>query len=310
MERARTEAVLSVSVIVPCYNAADRVGQLVASLLEQRVAAELIFVDDGSSDATLEQLNALTSDHAHARVLIHAVNKGRAAARNTGLNAASGEVLIFLDADMVPESGFVRAHAEAHQRPEVVGVVSTPVLEGLDTDDAYHQYLLERQRRTPLRPGAPIPFRYFIIGYTSIRADVLRAVGGFDERFSYGEDIDLAYRLAQRYPDGLYVSEQAVVHHYGHGTLEERLAKLDAFGRDNLPLLLVKHCDIANAAQLGFTARSWRGRLKRWALGAVPAQAMTRAVKQIPRPLRFMALRYLMASTISEAFRDARSSVR
>ncbi len=299
----------SVSVIVPCFNVANSVERLVAALLRQDDPAELFFVDDGSTDGTADRLRTLTAEIPVAHVLVHDRNRGRAAARNTGIAAATYDVLLFLDADMEPEPGFVRAHAEEHTRPDVVGIVSTPVLEGLSPDDLYHQYLTTWRGAVGVGTGQPLPPRYFIIGYTSVKAEALEAVGGFDERFSYGEDIDFAYRLARQYPNGLYRSDRAVVHHYNHGTLDDRLAKLRLFGRDNVPLLLRKHSGIAEVMKLDFLGptTSWRGAWKRWALRRAPVRLLRQIAPRIPRPLRFVALRYLMASTIADAYREAHS---
>lgn len=302
----------SVSVIVPCYHLGDRsdpkrADRLVTALASQDIETELLFVDDGSGDGTGDVLRALTEALPNTRVLVHEQNRGRAAARNTGIEAANGEILLFLDADMAPEPGFVRAHAEAHRQTGVVGVVSTPRLRGLDPDDPYHQYLRWRRAATVQGDG-PVPFRQFIVGYTSVQADAVRAVGSFDERFTYGEDIDFAYRLARRYPGGLVRSSTAVVEHYEHGDLDERLAKLREFGRDNLPLLLAKHPGLAEEANLNFAEPSTLGAwARRLALGIMPSRAVRHALPRIPAPLRLVALRYLMAATVATAHREVRT---
>lgn len=296
----------SVSVIVPCYNGAGTVGRLVDALLRQDYPAELIVVDDGSADGTAEYLRERGGERVH--VIEHGTNRGRAAARNTGIAEARGEVLLFLDMDMEPEPGFVRAHAELHRDPAVAGAVSNPVLEGLDPKDSYHRYLTTRRGAAGVGPGKPLPFRYFIIGYTSVKAKAVRAVGGFDDRFSYGEDIDFAYRLAQAYPGGLFYCERAVVRHHAHGDLDGRLAKLREFAGRNLPLLQDKHPDLGAAANLDFVGQSGKrsvgGRLKGLALRPGLAHALRAMLPRIPVVLRPVAVRYLMAAAIAEAYRD------
>lgn len=295
----------SVSVIVPCYNGAGTVGRLVDALLQQDYPAELIFVDDGSEDDTAARIRERGGER--VRVIGHEGNRGRAAARNTGIEAASGEVLLFLDMDMEPERGFVRAHAEIHRAPPVVGAVSNPILEGLDPRDPYHQYLRTRRGAAGVGPGRPLPFRYFIIGYTSVKAEAARAVGGFDERIGYGEDIDFAYRLAQAHPGGLYFCERAVVRHHEHGDLEGRLAKLGAFARHGIPLLNKKYPEIWTGANLDFlpvpgARRSLGGRLKGFALRPALARRLRAALPSLPAVLRPGVVRYLMASAVSEAY--------
>jgi glycosyltransferase involved in cell wall biosynthesis len=296
-----------VSVIVPVFNVADTLPVTLPSWLGQDHPAEWILVDDGSTDGSLDMMESLTRGAESFRVLSHERNRGRAAARNTGIAAAVGDVLLFLDADMRPEPDFVRQHALLHRDPEVIGVVSRPVLEDLDLTDPYHRYLQSRCGAASVGEGRPLPFKYFIIGYTSVKADAVRAVGGFDERLTYGEDIDFAYRLVQRHPTGLRYSSKPTVHHYGHGTLEERIEKLREFGRANLPLLLTKHPSMAHEANVDFVdsphfTPSLTGRLKRWVLRPRIASVLRRLLPYAPRGMSDLLVRYLMAAAIADAY--------
>lgn len=87
----------TVSIIMPCYNAAAHIPQSVGSVLSQTFANwELIAVDDGSSDGTLAWLQAQTEP----RLRVHSqTNQGVSAARNAGLGLARGQYVAFLDAD-------------------------------------------------------------------------------------------------------------------------------------------------------------------------------------------------------------------
>lgn len=301
------DALPRVSVIVPIYNVADTLPTTLPSWLGQEHPAEWILVDDGSTDSTSSVLTSCTAGCSFVRLLTHERNRGRAAARNTGIEAATGDVLLFLDADMRPEPDFVGQHALLHRDPGVAGVVSNPVLEGLDPADPYHRYLRSRRGAGAVGPGRPLPFKYFIIGYTSVKAQAVREVGGFDERLTYGEDLDFAYRLAQEHPEGLRYSEKPVVHHYDHGTLATRIAKLREFGRDNLPLLLAKHPELAHAANVDFVdsphlTPSVAARLKRHVLQPRAAAAFQRLVPYAPARLSNLLLRYLMATAIADAY--------
>lgn len=307
------DALPRVSVIVPIYNAAGTLPMTVPAWLEQDLRAEWLLVDDGSCDGTSELLHSLVASSDTVRVLTHDGNRGRAAARNTGIAAAAGEVLLFLDADMRPEVDFVRQHALLHRDPGIIGVVSNPVLEGLDPADPYHCYLRSRRGAGAFGAGRPLPFKYFIIGYTSVKAHAVRDVGGFDERFTYGEDLDFAYRLAQRHPTGLRFSARPIVHHYDHGHLDDRLRKLREFGRDNLPALLAKHPEMAAAANVDFVdsphvRRSWRTFLKRWALRPRLAASLRFLLPYSSPPVSNFLVRYVMAASVADAFRDTASS--
>ena len=95
----------TVSVIVPARDAAATLPATLRALAAQEVAPlEVIVVDDGSTDATRALAEA-----AGARVLATAGGRGPGAARQTGVDAARGDVLAFTDADCVPDPGWLRA---------------------------------------------------------------------------------------------------------------------------------------------------------------------------------------------------------
>ena len=97
---------VAVSVVIPAKNAAAYVGETIASALAQADVGEVIVVDDGSSDDTV----AIVRDVHDSRVrLIQNDSAGVSAARNLGARHASGEWLIFLDADDRLRPGAVAA---------------------------------------------------------------------------------------------------------------------------------------------------------------------------------------------------------
>ncbi|HET6718496.1 MAG TPA: glycosyltransferase family A protein, partial [Rhodocyclaceae bacterium] len=89
---------LELSVVIPAFNAADTLPELLASLAPQcSDTIEVIVVDDASTDGTAD----LAAAYPWVRWLTQAANRGVGAARNRGADAASGELLLFLDADTV-----------------------------------------------------------------------------------------------------------------------------------------------------------------------------------------------------------------
>lgn len=90
---------MKISVIVPVYNCAPYVERCVRSILAQTYTnLEIICVDDGSSDGSGAVLDMLSGEDSRIRV-IHQKNAGVSAARNTGLDAATGELIAFVDSD-------------------------------------------------------------------------------------------------------------------------------------------------------------------------------------------------------------------
>ena len=84
----------SISFVIPAYNEGEKIGQIVHSLRELHPESEIIVVDDGSKDDTAEK-----AKEAGADVITHPYNIGNGAAVKSGVRAATGEVLVLLDAD-------------------------------------------------------------------------------------------------------------------------------------------------------------------------------------------------------------------
>jgi glycosyltransferase involved in cell wall biosynthesis len=86
------------SVVMPCFNEADTVRDIVKEVLASELVGELVIVDDGSTDATPDVLAEL--DDPRVRVLVHSVNHGKGAALRTGFGAANLPYVIVQDADL------------------------------------------------------------------------------------------------------------------------------------------------------------------------------------------------------------------
>ncbi len=90
---------VDISVIIPVFNRESYIAKCIESVLRQNgVSVEVIIIDDGSTDKTLEICNTYATSHSNIRV-IHQENKGMASARNAALNVALGEHITFLDSD-------------------------------------------------------------------------------------------------------------------------------------------------------------------------------------------------------------------
>jgi glycosyltransferase involved in cell wall biosynthesis len=111
---------LSVSIIIPVYNASKFVIETLESVLGQTYADwELILVDDGSADDSVELLQNFVRAHPlKARLFrhLHGENRGTSATRNLGLRHASGELVCFLDADDVWKPNFLEYFVDKFDR--------------------------------------------------------------------------------------------------------------------------------------------------------------------------------------------------
>ena len=87
------------SVIIPCYNVEDYVGKCIESVLDNKIKdIEIILVNDGSKDNTLDIIKKYEKEHKEIKV-IDQKNGGLSDARNTGLSVATGKYVTFLDSD-------------------------------------------------------------------------------------------------------------------------------------------------------------------------------------------------------------------
>lgn len=166
-----------VSVIIPACNAARTLGETLDSVLRQGTAvAEVIVVDDGSTDDTAR----LAQSFAGVRLQRQA-NAGPAAALNAGVAASSGEVLLMLDADDILPPRAVAAHlaclAMDAACEAAVGHMEEFICPSEDADRA------RRFQPRPRQPG-------WVAGATALRAAALRRVGPFDGQLRAGYWID------------------------------------------------------------------------------------------------------------------------
>jgi len=189
------------SVIVPTHNRRDFLPALLASLAAQdypKGCWELVVVDDGSSDDTLQYLGSGAGPRpANVRVLSQP-QSGVATARNNGGRAATGRAVLFLDDDMIASASLVREHSEVHlQEPQavVIGHLTVPAADRepwVAWEDAQvHRHF------AALKSGESIPGpRDFYTGNCSVSVELFNRVGGFDANLPRAEDVELGYRLA------------------------------------------------------------------------------------------------------------------
>jgi glycosyltransferase involved in cell wall biosynthesis len=90
---------MKVSVIVPVYNEVNTIEEILRRVEAEKIATEIIVVDDGSTDGTREKLTSL-NEYGHLHIILHDRNLGKGAAVRTGIQEATGEVILIQDADL------------------------------------------------------------------------------------------------------------------------------------------------------------------------------------------------------------------
>lgn len=200
-----------VSVIIPCYNQANFLGEAIASALAQTYPHfEIIVVDDGSTDNTLE----VAAQYPGVRC-IHQDNQGLAAARNSGFRESVGEYLVFVDSDdrLLPNAlemnlEFLNAHPKcAFVSGHIILIDSeglplpTPPAPTVDKD-----HYLELLRCNYIWTTAAIMYRRF----------VFETLGGFDNAVSPAADYEFSLRIARTFP--IFSHDKVIAEYRQHGS--------------------------------------------------------------------------------------------
>ena len=204
-----------VSIIIPTYNRQILAERAVISVLSQTYKnIECIVVDDCSTDDTVAQLNELTLKDNRLSVISHTNNRHVSAARNTGLAAANGELIAFLDDDdawlpnkldkqvacilSLPDTfGLVYCWFDMYSGNNIVGT-RRPKLRG----DVFNNLLLSQ----PLGNASTLLVRKAVVDH----------IGGFDENLLRGNDGDFIRRITEHYH--VDVVPEVLVHYFvDHG---------------------------------------------------------------------------------------------
>lgn len=211
-----------VSVVMPVYNGQEHLPETLECLRAEacQVDLELISVDDGSDDTSLDILQ----DSGLPGQVLRQSRKGPAAARNLGIGQARGEFVAFLDADDLWPEGSLALRCLTLRTEEHLAVC---------------QGLVKTFATGPVPPRLTSrlrqqPFRAVNLGSALFRRSLLQTLGGFDESLTFDEDTDLWIRLWEAGVSKGWLEETCLLYRL-HAQSMTRHAPEDA--RALLPLL-------------------------------------------------------------------------
>lgn len=237
---------VTISVVIPAYNSAAHIARAIDSVLAQtRPADEIIVVDDGSTDATA----AVVQSFGNAVRLIAQANAGAAAARNTGIMAAAGDWIAFLDADDEWLPKRLAAQTAILDRYPNLSWVTGNYITCSCNEKRRAPYILPEKAITMLTEGEVAEdylatFQCGLGGHTDtmlIRKTVLLEVGLSRVGQRKANDIDLWWRIAYQYPRLGYVAEPLAIYHLA---IAESISKATV-GSDHYHDLISRHLALA-----------------------------------------------------------------
>ena len=304
---------MKVSVIVPYFNEEKYIRKNVESLLSQSYPSDLcqiILINDGSTDNTPLILGEYKFPD-HFEVIHHKTNLSCAAARNSGLSRARGEIIIFLGGDVEVPSNYVQSHVKIHKHPEIAGVVGRLLPSPNIKMDKFQKFLYYGKRGAA-RFGSMnnIPFETFLLSNSSVKADVIRSAGIIDENLSSygGSELEFAYRLYKTTNKRFVFSENIFAIHHGQRTFEQSLTANYEYGKNNLAKLYEINPNLVTIATKNFN-KGWRKTLGAIFLNRWIKFFINWLYRISPYPISNLWIRTLLLESLLRGYRQSQAHI-
>ncbi len=197
-----------VSFLIPAFNEEDNIAETVAGVLAVDYPDfEVVVIDDCSTDGTLARLQPL-ADAGRIRLIRKRVNEGKAMALNDALPLCTGELLMVMDADAIPDPGILKAMVPHFRSPRVGAVTGNPRVVNRDSFLAKLQAIEFASIISLMRRAQRVWGRIMTMsGVVGIfRREALQDVGYYSPEMAT-EDIDITWRLQIRHWDVRYESQ-------------------------------------------------------------------------------------------------------
>jgi len=206
------------SVIIPTFNRADEIQELLQSLSKQTISDqdfEILIVDDGSTDNTKNIIDQFIKTSSLNIETIHQDHKGPGEARNYGMRSAKGKYFIFIDSDCIADSSWLQAYKEAVSNNDVAGFGGP---DGVLPDFLPIQKAIDYSMTSFITTGGIRGHskkklsKYYPRSFNmGVRADIVDRIGGMGN-LRHGQDIEFSNRILATGEMILKV-EKAIVYH-------------------------------------------------------------------------------------------------
>lgn len=238
MTAGAERSAFDVSVVIPTCSRPAILRETLRALARQRFAAdrmEVIVVVDGGDEGSIRTCEEARRASAFPMRALTQPRGGQGRARNAGMRAAEGRVVLMLDDDIIAHRELVAAHLAHHDAGENTIVTGSLPVRPLQPEPAHHRALREwweEVMRERASPGHRFTFQDFVTGNVSVPRSRLLAAGGFDPDFTgYGrEDYELGHRLLAAGMRMVYEPRARGEHLYSK-PLREWLRQFEAQGR-------------------------------------------------------------------------------
>lgn len=267
-----------VSVVIPIYNGEADLPDLLSCLLSQtypKEQVEYLLVDNNSSDRTLSILQT-TAEHSPITIRPLSENNIQSsyAARNTGIKAATGEIIAFTDADCRPQPQWLNTLIQPFINSEVV-IVAGEILALPGTS------LLEKfaDQQETLSQKHTLAHKFCPYGQTAnlaIRQHIFTKSGLFRPYLTTGGDADICWRILKANLGKLEFADDAIVQHRHRVTLKELASQWRRYGRSNRYLHELHGIELTREIK----TKEYVYILLRWLLKEVPKASIQNIIGQ------------------------------
>ncbi len=217
---------IKVSVIVPVYNSSQYIGETLDSIVNQDFDNyEIIVIDDGSSDDSLEIVNDKLNAANIPNTIIHQENQGVSAARNKGIEVSNGDYLVFVDADDYIAPNHL---SQLYNGKTDFSLIQLIKKDG-DTTSRPHSYpqdIISAKEFIEMELKMQIPFNFVQLMY---KTDIIKSNSiKFSSNYIYGEDTQFAL-IALSYGDKIAISNEATYYYVQHSQSAIRTSQFKRF---------------------------------------------------------------------------------